>query len=145
MAEVKIIDIDGIQWSMKDETARNKITDIEKNISTEDLPNAIITIKEGYTCKLIQIDNHYKVGKIHFAVVRIDRLSGEYVGTDGTIQIAYTNLIPKKNTNFILRDSVTGMMIRCSLETDGSIYINESNGINNDTNILRGEIIFAEP
>ena len=145
MALVKIVDIDGVQWEMKDQTARNKITDIEKNISTEDLQNAKITVKDGYTCKTIQIENHYKAGKIHFAVVGIDNLSGSYVGTDGTIQIAYTNLIPKKYTNFILRDAATTKMVRCALEIDGSIYISESNGINNGANMLRGELIFAEP
>ena len=33
MAEVKIIDIDGLQWEMKDQTARNDITTIKENIS----------------------------------------------------------------------------------------------------------------
>ena len=33
MAEVKIIDIDGVQWEMKDQTARNKITELEKEIT----------------------------------------------------------------------------------------------------------------
>lgn len=145
MALVKIVDIDGVQWEMKDQTARDKIADIEKNISTEDLPNAQITIKEGYTCKSMAIANHYKVGKIHFAYVIIDNLSGEYIGTDGTVQIAHTNLMPKKYTTFILRDAVTKATIRCALEADGSLYISESNGINNGANTIRGELIFAEP
>ena len=145
MAEVKIIDIDGIQWSMKDETARNKITDIEKNISAEDLPDIQVTMKDGYTCKSIQIANHYKVGKIHFAVIRIENLSGNGVGTTGTINIASINLIPKKYTIFIARDSVAPATARCSLGIDGTISIGESNGINNGNNIILGEIIFAEP
>lgn len=145
MADVKIIDIDGEQWNIKDQDARGKITVLENAISTQDLQNAQITMKDGYTCKAIRIDNHYKIGKIHFAVVSIDNLSGKYIGTDGTVQIAYTNLIPKKYTNFILRDAVTSVMVRCALEIDGSIYISESNGIKDSTNILRGEIIFAEP
>lgn len=33
MAEVKIIDIDGVQWPMKDETARNKIAALETEIA----------------------------------------------------------------------------------------------------------------
>ena len=33
MAEVKIIDIDGVQWEMKDQTARNKITALETEIT----------------------------------------------------------------------------------------------------------------
>lgn len=145
MADVKIIDINGEQWNIKDQDARGKITTIEENISTQDLQNAQITMKDGYTCRSIRISDHYKAGKIHFAAVGIDNLSGKNIGSDGTVQIAYTNLIAKKYTNFILRDAVTSVMIRCALETDGSIYISESNGIKNGINILRGEIIFAEP
>ena len=33
MAEVKTIDIDGVQWPMKDETARNKIAALETEIA----------------------------------------------------------------------------------------------------------------
>ena len=33
MAEVKIIDIDGVQWEMKDQTARNKITELGTEIT----------------------------------------------------------------------------------------------------------------
>lgn len=145
MADVKIIDIDGEQWNIKDQESRKKIATIEENISTQDLQNAQITIKNGYTCKAIRIDNHYKASKIHFAAVSIDNLSGKYVGTDGTIQIAHTNLIPKKYTNFILRDAVTATVVRCALEINGDITLSESNGIKEGANVLRGEIIFAEP
>lgn len=33
MAEVKTIDIDGVQWEMKDQTARNDITTIKESIN----------------------------------------------------------------------------------------------------------------
>ena len=33
MAEVKIIDIDGVQWEVKDQTARNDITTIKESIN----------------------------------------------------------------------------------------------------------------
>lgn len=145
MADVKIIDIDNEQWNIKDQEARTRITTLEENVSTQDLQDAQITLKDGYTCKSMGIGNHYKVGKIHFASIQINNLSGKWVGTDGTIQIAYTNLIPKKRTLFITRDAVAPATVRCSLETDGSIYLRESNGINNGANMISGEIIFAEP
>ena len=145
MEVANILDIDGNQWEIQDVEARNKIADIEKNISAEDLPNVQVTMKDGYTCKSIQIANHYKVGKIHFAVIRIENLSGNGVGTTGTINIASINLIPKKYTIFIARDSVAPATARCSLGIDGTISIGESNGINNGNNVILGEIIFAEP
>ena len=38
MADVKIVDIDGSQWNMKDQEARNKIADLETEINTN-IPN----------------------------------------------------------------------------------------------------------
>lgn len=46
MAEVKIIDIDGVQWPMKDQTARDKIT--EQNTKIENLTTEINKIKINY-------------------------------------------------------------------------------------------------
>ena len=145
MADVKIIDIDNEQWNIKDQDARTRITTLEENVSTQDLQDVQVTMKDGYTCKSIQIANHYKVGKIHFAVIRIEDLSGSGVGTASTINIASTNLIPKKYTVFIARDANAPATARCSLGVDGVISIGESNGINNGNNVILGEIIFAEP
>lgn len=145
MADVKIIDIDGEQWNIKDQDAREKVAIIEENISTQDLQDGQITIKNGYTCKSIQITNQYKAGKIHFALIRIEDLSGDEVGGTRTINIASTDLIPKKYTAFIARDYRAPATVRCGLEVDGSISIGESNGIKNGNNVIMGEIIFAEP
>ena len=145
MADVKIIDIDGEQWNIKDQNARAKIATIEENSSTQGLPDAQITMKDGYTCKSIQISNCYKVGKINFAIIRIEDLSGDAVGGTGTIRIASTNLIPKKYTSFIARDYRAPATVRCSLEQDGTISLAESNGIKNGDNVIIGEMIFAEP
>ena len=35
MADVKIIDIDNVQWNMKDQEARNKITNLENALQTK--------------------------------------------------------------------------------------------------------------
>ena len=145
MADVKIIDIDGEQWNIKDETARDRITVLENSLSAKGLPDAQITMKEGYTCESITIKECYKVGKINFALMRIINLSGAGVGSTVTIQIAFTNLIPIKKTTFIARDYVTPATVRFSLEPDGSISMEETNGIKDGNNIIYAEIIFAEP
>lgn len=145
MADVKIVDIDGEQWNMKDQDARDSIKTLEDSLSTKDLPDAQIIMKNGYTCKSIQIANRYKVGKINFAAIRIENLSGKGVGGTTTIHIASTSLIPKKLTTFIVRDSETSVTARCNLEQDGGISVKESNGIKDGSNVIVGEIIFAEP
>ena len=145
MADVKIVDIDGEQWNIKDQDARNKIEVLEDSLSTKDLPDAQITLRNGYTCKSVQIANCYKVGKINFAFIRIINLSGNGVGTTTTIKIASTNLIPKKYTTFLARDYKAPATVRFYLDIDGSTSLGESNGIKDGNNELTGEIIFAEP
>ena len=145
MADVKIVDIDGEQWNIKDQDARDRIKVLEDSLSTKDLPDAQVTMKAGYTCKSIQIANRYKAGKINFAVIRIVDLSGNGVGTTKTVKIASTDLIPVKYTVFIARDHRAPATARFYLDKDGSITIAESNGIKDGYNEIVGEIIFAEP
>lgn len=145
MADVKIVDINGEQWNIKDQESREKITTIEKNISTQDLQDAQAAMKAGYTCKSIKINNHYKVGKIHFANLRIENLSGSDVGTAHSVYAAYTDLRPIKYTTFIARDYKAPATVRCALDKYGDIVIEESNGISDGNNVIIGEIIFAEP
>ena len=55
MAEAKIIDIDGVQWSIKDQTARDKITEQETKInSLQD--NLNITKNKMYITQAKSID-----------------------------------------------------------------------------------------
>lgn len=145
MALVKIVDIDGVQWEMKDQTARDKITDIEKKISTESLPDIKITLESGYTCKSITATNHYKIGKIHFTSVRIEDLSGNGIGTTSSTKIAVLNINAIKQTSFILRDYRAPTTARGFIDTDGSLWLGESNGIAQNNNTILGELIFAEP
>ena len=53
MAEVKIIDIDGIQWEMKDQTARNKITALETEITNLKTVEKWETTIQNYGGKII--------------------------------------------------------------------------------------------
>ena len=145
MAEVKIIDIDGIQWEMKDQTARNKITDIEKNISTQDLPNITINFKEGYEALSASIKEHYSYGKIHFASIAFHNIKGNNIGTENTANIASLNVYPKKITTFLMNDYKNNAILRCFVSPDGTLSIGESNGVVSGDNLCIGEIIFAEP
>ena len=145
MAEVKIIDIDGIQWSMKDETARNKITDIEKNISTQDLQDVTLNLNEGYQADIVLTRYHYKAGKIHFIDFNIKNIKGLNLGTKETAKAFSTNLRPIKSTSFILVDCIAPATLRCFVDTDGSISIGESKGLIQGNNNIYGGLVFAEP
>lgn len=145
MAEVKTINIDGVQWEMKDQTARNKIANLEKNNTTEDLQDIHITLKEGYEAQGISISDHYSYGKIHFASIRLLNIKGEYLGTTRTAFIASLNIYPKKTTTFLMYDYRNKAILRCFIEPDGTLAIGESEGLILGDNDSLGEIIFAEP
>ena len=144
MADVKIVDIDGSQWNMKDQEARNKIVILENLFITEDLPNVEINLYEGYTAMDIQGYAHYKIGKLHFVTFLIRELAGNGIGTGNTAYIGTTNLRPKKETSFIMNDYKNKAVWRCYVQPDGMLAVAESVGANSGSNTCYGELIFAE-
>lgn len=144
MADVKIIDIDNEQWNIKDQEARNRITNLEKLFITEDLQDVVINLNAGYTAMDIKGYAHYKIGKIHFVTFLIRELAGPAIGTGNTANIATTNLRPKKETSFIMNDYKNKAMFRCYVNTDGTLAVAESVGSVSGSNTSYGELIFAE-
>lgn len=145
MADVKVIDIDNEQWNIKDQTAREKIANIEKDIVTKDLQNVIIELAPGYTASTALCTYHYSVGKIHFMTIRLVNLEGINIGSGETATIGSINIHPIKTTNFILYDYKNYAIVRCYLLRDGTFLIGESVGVIKNNNSIIGELIFAEP
>ena len=144
MADVKIVDIDNVQWNMKDQEARNRITNLENLFITEDLPDVEINLNTGYTAMDIQGYAHYKIGKIHFVTFLIRELAGSAIGTGNTANIATTNLRPKKETSFIMNDYKNKAILRCYIDSNGTFAVAESMGSVSGSNTSYGELIFAE-
>lgn len=144
MAEVAKIDIDGVQWDIKDQNARNKIATLEENLIAQDLEDINIEMNVGFTATTANMSFHYKVGKIHFMRVELRNISGGNIGTTQTVRIGVVNIHPKKETTFILYDYENSAILRCHLAPDGTIGIEESKGVVQGNNICLGELIFAE-
>ena len=144
MQDVRIVDIDNVQWNIKDQEARNKIVNLENLFIAEDLPDVEINLNTGYTAMDIQGYAHYKIGKIHFVTFLIRELTGGAIGTGNTAYIATTNLRPKKETSFIMNDYKNKAMLRCYVDPDGRLAVAESMGSKSGSNTSYGELIFAE-
>ena len=144
MADVKIVDIDNVQWNMKDQEARDRIANLEKLFIVEDLPDVEINLYAGYTAMGIQGYAHYKIGKIHFVTFLIRELAGDKIGTGNTAYIATTNLRPKKETSFIMNDYKNKATLRCYIDSDGTFAVAESVGSVSGSNTSYGQLIFAE-
>src|SRR5574344_565160 len=104
MADIAKIDIDGIQWDIKDQNARNRIATLEESLIPQSLDDINITMNEGYSATLAVLRSHYKIGKIHFTIVQIDNIKGKDIGTSVTANIGRVNIKPVKGTSFILND-----------------------------------------
>ena len=144
MEVVNTLDIDGTQWEIQDVVARNQIVDIEKLLTPQDLNDIKITMNEGYTATMAVLRSHYKIGKIHFAIVQIENVRGKNIGTSVTANIGHINIRPKKTTSFILNDYHNNITIRASLANDGTVTMDESVGLVQGDSVSLGEIIFAE-
>ena len=129
---------------MKDQVARDKITELEKNVIAQDLEDIKINLNSDYTASEANLIQHYKVGKIHFMDVRLVNVSGTNIGTDMTAHMGFINIHPKKRTNFLLLEYKSNKTIRCYIEQTGEIGIGESPGITQGNNYCVGELIFAE-
>lgn len=144
MAEVKIIDIDGIQWEMKDQTARDKITNLETTTSTKNLQDMELNLSPGYTVSSNRFINHYSAGKVHFITIQLSDLTGSNIGTSKTAIIGSLNVHPNKETTFLLYDYKSRAILRCYISTSGVIGVGESEGVISGNNGIFGELIFAE-
>lgn len=144
MADVKIIDIDGSQWNMKDQDTRDKIAVLEDKLNAKDLDDVAIKMEPGYTASEANLIQHYKVGKIHFMDVRLVNISGTNIGTDKTAHMGFINIHAKRRTNFLLFEYRSNKTMRCFIEPTGEIGIGESPGITQGNNYCVGELIFAE-
>ena len=144
MADVKIVDIAGEQWNIKDQDARNKIVNLETATSTKSLQDMELNLYPGYTVSWSHFINHYSAGKIHFISIQLINLSGSNIGTESTAFIGSLNIHPIKETTFLLYDYISRSILRCYITASGVVSIGESRGVTAGNNSILGELIFAE-
>ena len=100
MQDVKIIDIDNVQWNIKDQEARNKIATLETEVSTN-IPNRF-TVDEK------RIDGIYKIANGKSIQECCKKLGYSYVDTDITYVIDYVFKNPQSYPTGIYSISVGG-------------------------------------
>ena len=144
MADVSIIDIGGVQWNIKDKEARDKITVIENAITFEILEDPTFLKIPNISFTVFQRYNHYRIGKIHFLYLRFQNINGGNIGTTNPTPIAKLNIGTIKQTSFKLYNDVNKLLVKCSINTDGIITIEDSSKITKGDNLCSGQLIFEE-
>ena len=115
MADVKTVDIDGSQWAMKDQEARNKITTLETEINTN-IPNRFTVdekridgVYRSTAGKSIQeccekLKYSYDVSDIPYAIDYVFRNPGSYPTGIYSITVggpAFLFLVQNLNNTFM--------------------------------------------
>lgn len=100
MADVKTVDIDGSQWSMKDQEARNRITTLETEVNTN--------ISERLTVNEKRIDNIYVSTAGKSIKECCEKLKYPYDVAEITFAIDYVFKNPNRYTTGVYSVSVGG-------------------------------------
>ena len=100
MADVKIIDIDGYQWSMKDQVARDKIATLETEVNTN--------IPERFTTDEKRINGIYKIANGNSIQECCEKLGYSYSYTDIPFTIDYVFRNPESYPTGIYSITIGG-------------------------------------
>ena len=144
MQDVKIIDIDNVQWNIKDQEARNKITTLEESLTVKDIGEIAITLKEGYTATEANILSISKYGKLNIGGLSITNLAGNNIGTTISTPIGNINRNIGNSVSAVFIEYISQKPVRVSIQKNGVVVISESGGITPGSNAIRGQVIWLD-
>ena len=144
MAEVAKIDIDGIQWDIKDQVARDKITEIEQLLKTEVINNIPINLNSGNSADEARITSIQKFGKMYMGLIVIENINASNVGTLNRVNVGTININVLNSTYTLGFDYKSGKTVRIRINPDKSITFEESSGVSNGNNGIRAPITWIE-
>lgn len=144
MADVKIVDIDSVQWNIKDQEARNKIAALEELLSIKDVNGIKITLKEGYKATEATISSVSKYGKLNIGILTITNLTGNNIGSTITTPIGSINRNIGNYVSAVLIEYISQKPVRISINKNGIVIVSESGGITPGSNEIRGQVIWLD-
>lgn len=144
MEDVKTIDINGVQWSIKDQKARDEIVSINTQFTPKRLDNIPISIKSGYSATGSEIRNIVQYGKLYAGLIRLSGVKGDYIGSATSAQYGKVNIKPVSIFSAVGLDYVAGRPVRIEIDQDGNFIIAESTGVTNGSNIIFIQVFWIE-
>ena len=145
MADVKIVDIDGSQWDMKDQVARDKIAEIEQLLKTEVVNEVQINLNSGNSAEEARITSIQKFGKMYVGLIIIENINANKIGTLYRVEVGTVNINVLNSTYSLGFDYKSGKNVRIRVNPDKNITIEESIGVQNGNNGIRAPITWIEP
>lgn len=144
MEKASIIDIQGVQWAIKDQEATDNINAIKEQLTPKKTNNISINLKEGYSAAAALIANTIQFGRIHIGNIFINNINGNNIGTTDKAIIGTVPFKPIDTINAICFEYKTGKIARIGIEANGDFSFLESLEIPNGDNSIRGQIVWIE-
>lgn len=144
MEKVSIIDIQGVQWAIKDQEATDNINAIKDQLTPKKLNGISIEMNEGYSANTAIIQNIVQFGRIYIGNIFIDNISGNNIGTTNEAKFGKVSFKPFDLIHALCFDYETGKVVRLGIQTNGDISFLESLGVPNNYNKIRGQIVWIE-
>lgn len=144
MEVVNTLDIDGTQWEMQDNQARNDIEAIKQLMTPKVMPGIEITLNNGYSATEKRISHIQKYGKLYMGLIFIDNLSGENIGTNDVAVFGKINKSLNEGVYSMGIEYFSSMPVRVSISKTGKLALQESKGVTVGDNRLRIPIIWIE-
>ena len=95
-----------------------------------------ITMAQGYSSNLAVIDQIVKVGRVMTCSVTLNGIRGGEIGSDETAEIGTCPIHPIKTVSAMGYDILSKVTIRARIDTEGTFYIEESEGVTSGSNVI---------
>ena len=145
MANAAKIDIQGVQWELKDQVARDRIVEMEQLLKTEVIDNIPINLNSGNNADEARITSIQKFGKMYVGLIIIENIDANNVGTLSSVNVGTVNVNVLNSTYSLGFDYKSGKTVRIRINPDKNITIEESSGVSNGNNGIRAPITWIEP
>ena len=144
METADILDIDGTQWEIRDNQARQDIAKLKVNNEYSFEEGRALIFSQGYTADYAQISNINRQGILLTAFIRIINLRGEGMNSDNLTSFATIPMKFMHSSPMTIFDLVSGRPFLLTYSYDGSLSIFNSSAIKQGNNHLIFNIVSFE-
>lgn len=139
MEKVSIIDIQGVQWAIKDQEAADNINMLKEQLTPKKINAIQLKINPGFSAAAAVIEDITQCGKLYSGKITINNARGNNIGTASKALFATTPFKVFRDVSAICVESISGNILRIAIDSNGDFSILESTGIENGNNLIRGQ------
>lgn len=144
MEIVNTLDIDGTQWEITDNQARQDIINLKSSTERSFIGTISLNLKPGFTATSANISYFHKFGKLYFGSFSIVNLNGDGMGTEAVIDFAEIPITLWHSVQFTLTDVNKNYSVLGTIDTKRNVKIYSTNRLEKGINSFTGFVMFFE-